>query len=179
MHKLYQSVRLKWARKQESKESINFVLVTPQHNIFWVILPSKDSHVPQITKSNRARSPQRDYNTLRSIHAKQRQYRLLYSFKLVITHKHLTDHNITCCQRQERSPLHNLSSCEVSTWFRRPKDNESKLSCQKVLSVQSYRCESPLRITTDQTGIQSNLSRPSWVNKERQSLKYVLYNNHM
>ena len=79
--------------------------------------------------------------------------------------------------------LHNLSSCEVSIWFRRPKDNQSKLSCQKtqkVLSVQSYKCDSPLRSrTTDQTGRHSNWSRPSWVNKERQSLKYVLYNNHI
>ena len=84
-----------------------------------------------MTKSNRTRSPQRDYSTLRSIHAKQRQYRLLYRFKLVFTHKHLTDHNMTCCQCQERSPLHNLSSCEVSTWFITPQNNYSKLSCQK------------------------------------------------
>ena len=121
--------------KQEYKESINFVLVTPQHNILWVILPPKDSHVPQRTKSNRTRSPQRDYSTLRSIHAKQRQYRLLYSFKLVITHKHLTDHNMTCCQRQERSPLHNLSSCEVSTWFIRPKDKSQNCRKHKKYSV--------------------------------------------
>ncbi len=38
-----QSVRLKWAAKQEYKESINFVLVTPQHNILWAILLDKDS----------------------------------------------------------------------------------------------------------------------------------------
>ena len=48
---------------------------------------------------------------------------------------------------------------------------------QKVLSVQSYRCERSSRILIkDQTGIQQDHSRPSGVNKERQSLKYVLYN---
>ncbi len=74
----------------------------PQHNILGVILPAKDSHVPQMKKSNRTRSPQRDSNTQRSIHAEQREF-----------------------------TLHNLSSCEVFTWFIRPKDKNAKLSCQK------------------------------------------------
>ena len=115
---------------------MSLVLVTPQHNIMWVIMPDNDSRVPTRTKSNRNRSLQRYYSTLRSIHAKQSQYKLLYtlywySCKLVNTHIHLAEHNMTCCQHQESSPLLNLSSCEVSTWFIRPKDNNSKLSCQK------------------------------------------------
>ena len=47
--------------------------------VLWVILPDKDSHVPKRTKSNRNSSPQRDYNTLRIIHARKRWYKSLYT----------------------------------------------------------------------------------------------------
>ena len=49
---------------------------------------------------------------------------------------------------------------------------------QKVLSIQSYRCACLLRIlTTDQTGMQSNYSWPSWIHKERQLLNVNLTSN--
>ena len=150
--------------KQEYKEYINFVLVTPQHNILWVILPDKDSHVPKMTKSNRNRSPQWDYNALKAL---------------------MQNRGNTSCSTHNIGTATSLSTLtyilQNTTWpVVSIKRVHSPQSFQLWSISESYRCRSPLRIlTTDQTGIQSYWSRPSWVNKERQSLKYVLYINHM
>ena len=102
LHKPKQYVRLDWLKKQENKESMTFVLVNTQHHKRWVILLFQDYHIPKRICQTGKFSLHKDDNNLPSIHAKQSWTKLLcmwhwYSPKLVNTHKHVTEHNMTCC----------------------------------------------------------------------------------
>ena len=144
-------VRRKWAIKQEYKESMNFVLVIPQHNKLWVILLDKDSHVPKTTKSNRNNSPHRDFTTLRRIHENKGDTSRL----------RITLVQLQACQHSQKSqgnitwPVVNIKRVHLSKIVPAvkylntiDKFKNCHVKTQKVLNVQSYRCACPLRILT-------------------------------
>lgn len=128
------NVRLKGATNTMTQRSMNFVLVKPQQNKWWMILQHKKTIMSQQWKSNMIIFSIERHVLLceRFCKTKMKQATVCTSLVYWIGLTNLSnsnDNNPTYCQHKENSKD---LCCEVSIWFHVPFDKSQRLSKKTI-----------------------------------------------